>query len=62
MKTASTEKEPIHVNRPPYYDQTVLVEWNGIRHLANQDHSGKWRTLNRRKELDGNVEVIRVVR
>jgi hypothetical protein len=46
----------------PYRDRLVLVECDGVRRLAKQDQSGKWRTLSRHKELQGQIEIVRVVR
>jgi hypothetical protein len=45
----------------PSENSTVLVECEGIRHLANQDSSGRWRTISRRRELPEPVQVIRIV-
>ncbi len=47
--------------KPPFLGRMVLVECDGVRHVANQDRTGKWRTLSKRKELQGVVEIIRVV-
>jgi len=62
VKTATIDKIPERVERPIFSEQMVLVECNGVRHLASQDEAGKWKTLSRHKELQGNVEVIKVVR
>jgi hypothetical protein len=42
--------------------QMVLIECDGVRRVASQDQSGKWKTLNRRKELQGKIEVVKVIR
>ena len=39
----------------------VLVECDGIRHLAKEDRFGKWRTLSRHRELKGTIEIIKAI-
>lgn len=46
----------------PYLGKLVLLECNGVRHLAKQDKDGKWRTVSKRKELRGYVVIVKVVR
>jgi hypothetical protein len=54
--------DPFGVNKAPNSSQMALVECGGKRHVAIQDKFGKWRTLSRRKELLGVVEVIKVMK
>ena len=42
-------------------NKTVLVERDGVRHLATQDHAGKWRTISRKKELVGVIEIVKML-
>lgn len=60
-RTSEMENRPAEENLPPFAERTVLVESEGIRHLASQDDAGKWRTLSRRRELPEPVQVIRIV-
>jgi hypothetical protein len=62
MAHSIIDRMPERADKPPYLDLMVLVECDGVRHVANQDASGKWRTLSRRKELKGVVQVVKVVR
>ena len=62
MKASTLDQKPDLREKSPYYGKLVLVECDGVRHLAKQDYSGKWRTISRQKELDGYVVIVRVVR
>jgi hypothetical protein len=52
---------PEQSNKPPNPGRQALVECDGVRHLAKQDPSGKWRTISRQKELKGVVEIVKVL-
>ena len=54
-------KKPEQPDKPSYLGLTVLVECDGLRRLANQDESGKWRTISRKRELQGVVKVVKVL-
>jgi hypothetical protein len=41
--------------------QLALVEYDGKRHLAEQDETGKWWTISRHKELPQVITVIRLI-
>lgn len=62
MDDAISVDDRCETDKAPNPSQMVLVECDGVRHVATQDQFGKWRTLSRHKELLGQVEVISVVR
>lgn len=48
-------------DKPSDSNKMVLVECDGVRHLAIQDHVGKWRTISRKKELVGLIEIVKML-
>ncbi len=61
MTDLMQDKTQDQSGEPHYLIRLALVECGGVRHLAYQDRNGKWRTVSRKKEFPGLVEVIRVV-
>ena len=62
MPDVIIDRIPFRSEKQPATPLMVLVECNGVRHVAKQDATGKWRTLSRHKELRGPVEVVKVLR
>jgi hypothetical protein len=61
--TASVLDEQLETaGQAPYFGKLVLLECDGVRHLAKQDEDGKWRTVSRKKELRGYIVIVKVVR
>jgi hypothetical protein len=61
MTDLAQDKTQDQTDQPHNLIRLALIECGGVRHLAFQDQTGKWRTVSRKKEFPGIVEVIRVV-
>jgi len=46
----------------PFLGKLVLVECDGVRHLAKQGQDGQWRTVSRQKVMKGYIVVVKVMR